>query len=48
MQAGDVPATCADTGELQKAVGYKPQTPVEVGVRRFADWYQNFYRNLGG
>jgi UDP-glucuronate 4-epimerase len=48
MQAGDVPATCADTGELQKAVGYKPQTPVEVGVRRFADWYQSFYRNLGG
>jgi len=48
MQAGDVPATCADTGELQKAVGYKPQTPVEIGVRRFADWYQSFYRNLGG
>jgi UDP-glucuronate 4-epimerase len=44
MQAGDVPATCADTGELQRAVGYKPQTPVEVGVKRFAEWYQAYYR----
>jgi len=44
MQAGDVPATYADTGELQKAIGYKPQTPIEVGVRRFAEWYQAFYR----
>jgi UDP-glucuronate 4-epimerase len=44
MQAGDVPATCADTGELQKAVGYKPQTPVEVGVKRFAEWYRAYYR----
>ena len=44
MQAGDVPATCADTGELQSAVGYKPQTPVEVGVKRFAEWYQAYYR----
>ena len=43
MQAGDVPATCADTGELHKAVGYKPQTPVEVGVKRFAEWYQAYY-----
>jgi UDP-glucuronate 4-epimerase len=44
MQPGDVPATCADTGELQRAVGYKPQTPVEVGVKRFAEWYQAYYR----
>jgi len=46
MQPGDVPATCADTGELEKAVGYKPQTPVEIGVKRFAEWYQDFYRDL--
>jgi len=46
MQAGDVPATCADTGELEKAVGYKPQTPVEIGVKRFTEWYQDFYRDL--
>ena len=43
MQAGDVPATSADTVELQKAIGYKPQTPIEIGVRRFAEWYQDFY-----
>ncbi len=47
MQPGDVPATSADTGELEKAVGYKPRTPVEVGIKRFADWYQSFYRSLG-
>ncbi|HET7764438.1 MAG TPA: NAD-dependent epimerase [Burkholderiales bacterium] len=44
MQAGDVPATSADVSELERAVGYKPQTPIEVGVRRFADWYQSYYR----
>ena len=44
MQAGDVRATFADVGELQQAVGYKPQTPIEVGVRRFAEWYQSYYR----
>ena len=43
MQPGDVPATFADVGELQRAVGYKPQTPIEVGVRRFAEWYQAYY-----
>ncbi|MGB7542884.1 MAG: capsular biosynthesis protein CpsI, partial [Burkholderiales bacterium] len=46
MQVGDVPATSADTGELQKAVGYKPHTPIETGIRRFADWYRTFYRDL--
>lgn len=44
MQAGDVPATFADVGELQRSVGYKPQTPIEVGVRRFAEWYQTYYK----
>ena len=44
MQAGDVPATFADVGELQRAVGYKPQTPIEVGVGRFAEWYRSYYR----
>jgi UDP-glucuronate 4-epimerase len=43
MQAGDVQATFADVGELQQAVGYRPQTPIEVGVRRFTDWYRNYY-----
>jgi UDP-glucuronate 4-epimerase len=44
MQPGDVPATFADVGELQRSVGYKPQTPIEVGVRRFAEWYQTYYK----
>ena len=45
MQAGDVPATLADTALLHEAVGYQPATPVEVGVRRFADWYRGFYQS---
>jgi len=44
MQAGDVPATFADVSELERAVGYKPQTTIETGVRRFAEWYQSYYR----
>jgi UDP-glucuronate 4-epimerase len=44
MQAGDVPATFADVSELQQAVGYKPRTPIEVGVQRFAEWYRSYYR----
>jgi UDP-glucuronate 4-epimerase len=44
MQPGDVPATFADVDELQQAVGYKPETPIEVGVQRFAEWYQAYYR----
>jgi UDP-glucuronate 4-epimerase len=44
MQAGDVRATFADVGELEQAVGYRPQTPIEVGVRRFAEWYQAYYQ----
>jgi UDP-glucuronate 4-epimerase len=44
MQAGDVPATFADVGELERAVGYKPRTPIEVGVRKFSDWYLSYYK----
>jgi len=44
MQAGDVMATEADTSALDAAVGFKPATPVEEGVRRFADWYREYYR----
>lgn len=43
MQAGDVPATWADVSDLARVTGYAPQTPVEDGVRRFVDWYRNFY-----
>ena len=44
MQAGDVEATEADTSLLSAAVGFKPATPVEEGVRRFVDWYCDFYK----
>ncbi|MGE5466069.1 MAG: NAD-dependent epimerase [Ignavibacteria bacterium] len=44
LQAGDVPATSADTAELLAHVGYAPATPVEEGVRRFVDWYRDYYR----
>ena len=43
MQLGDVPSTWADVSELQDAVGYSPSTTVEVGVRRFVDWYRDYY-----
>ncbi len=43
MQAGDVPATTADVTELESAVGYRPDTPVEVGVPRFVEWYKAYY-----
>lgn len=44
MQAGDVPDTWADVDSLVADVGYRPKTPVEVGVRKFVDWYLEYYR----
>lgn len=44
MQAGDVPDTFADVSELAADVGYRPSTPIEVGVRRFAEWFRDYYR----
>jgi UDP-glucuronate 4-epimerase len=44
LQPGDVPDTYADVQALVDAVGYKPETPVEVGVQRFVAWYRDFYR----
>jgi UDP-glucuronate 4-epimerase len=43
MQPGDVPATFANVDRLANAVGFAPQTPIEVGVRRFVAWYRAFY-----
>lgn len=40
MQPGDVRLTCADITKAQRLLGYDPQTPIEVGVRIFVDWYQ--------
>jgi len=44
MQAGDVPATYADVDDLIRDVGFRPSTPVEVGLQRFVDWYKAYYR----
>lgn len=44
MQAGDVPVTYADTSALEADTGFKPNTPLRTGLRRFAEWYADFYR----
>ena len=44
MQPGDVPDTWADTEALAQDVGYAPDTPIEIGVRRFVEWYLDFYQ----
>ncbi|MFO7813999.1 MAG: NAD-dependent epimerase [Pelovirga sp.] len=44
LQPGDVPATYADVDALIADVGFKPATPIEVGVERFVAWYREFYR----
>jgi UDP-glucuronate 4-epimerase len=43
QQPGDVADTFADVRELQDDIGYSPSTPVEVGVRRFVDWFRSYY-----
>ena len=44
LQAGDVPATYADVADLTRDVGFKPATPIEVGIRRFVEWYRGYYK----
>lgn len=44
MQPGDVPVTYADTSALERDFGFKPSTPLRVGLRRFAEWYKKFYK----
>ncbi len=45
LQIGDVPDTYADVDALVRDVGYKPSTPVEVGIKNFVDWYLSYYAN---
>ena len=42
MQPGDVTATAADTSALEAWVGFRPSTPIETGVQRFASWYRDY------
>lgn len=43
MQPGDVPVTFADTEPLERDFGFKPHTPLRDGLRKFAEWYKEFY-----
>lgn len=43
MQPGDVPVTYADTSALEHDFGFKPHTDLRTGIRRFAEWYKEFY-----
>ena len=45
MQPGDVPVTYADTSALEADFGFKPSTSLREGLRKFAEWYQEFYNN---
>ncbi len=44
MQPGDVPVTFADTTPLERDYGFKPDTPLRLGLRKFAEWYKEFYK----
>lgn len=43
MQPGDVPVTYADTTALERDFGFKPSTPLREGLRKFAEWYKEYY-----
>ena len=40
MQSGDVPITYADVDDLEKLIGYKPETSIEEGIKEFVSWYE--------
>lgn len=44
LQLGDVPDTYADVDDLVADVGYRPTTPIAVGIKKFVDWYTDYYR----
>ncbi|HTS42720.1 MAG TPA: NAD-dependent epimerase [Xanthobacteraceae bacterium] len=44
MQPGDVAETCADVDDLMRDVGFRPTTPIEEGIRKFAAWYRQYHR----
>ena len=44
MQPGDVPVTYADTSKLEKDYGFKPKTSLRDGIRKFAEWYKDYYK----
>ena len=44
MQNGDVPETYANIDDLERDIGFKPQTSIEVGIKQFVDWYRSYYK----
>lgn len=44
MQPGDVPETYADVEDLMQDVGFRPSTPITIGIARFVEWYRSYYR----
>lgn len=44
MQAGDVPITYADTTPLEQDFGFKPKTSLRFGLRKFSEWYREYYK----
>jgi UDP-glucuronate 4-epimerase len=44
MQNGDVPYTFASSELLEKLTGFKPNTDLEFGIKKFFDWYLNYYK----
>jgi len=44
LQKGDIPSTYAHIEDLINDVGFKPSTPIEIGIKRFVDWYKEYYR----
>ena len=44
MQAGDLETTCADVEDLVRDTGFQPNTPLEVGIKNFVDWYREYYK----
>ena len=45
MQPGDVLETYADCADLERAIGFRPKTPIEDGVRLFVDWFREFHKS---
>ena len=44
MQPGDVTSTSADNKRLEEYLGFKPGTPIQIGIQKFVDWYVGFYQ----
>ena len=45
MQPGDVKATYANTQSLENEINFKPNTQINIGIKKFIDWYISYYKN---